>query len=169
MIKLSDRTFYLLQPGRHLPQACMHLEMSLLSFKKRVCFFCSTQLLPCSVALLIKAWHCKGYLCVQETIAEPMFVSDSRKWLLFCQLILLLLLGSLLYSLLYLVLCRPRCTAYMSFPAELRVHQSAMCGMSLSCFNPSRQLSPTQPLTQPPQWDGEENRKGKSEKTRGLR
>ena len=35
--------------------------------------------------------------------------------------------------------------------------------------NPSRQLSPTQPLAHSPQWVRGENRKGDSERTRGLR
>lgn len=40
---------------------------------------------------------------------------------------------------------------------------------ALSWFNPSRQLSPTQPLAHFPQWDRGENQRGKSKKTRGLR
>ena len=39
----------------------------------------------------------------------------------------------------------------------------------VSWFNPSQQLSPTQPLAHSPQWNGGENRKSKNEKTRGLR
>lgn len=39
----------------------------------------------------------------------------------------------------------------------------------LSWFNPEQQPSTTQPLDRSPRWDGGENRKGKMEKTRGLR
>lgn len=39
----------------------------------------------------------------------------------------------------------------------------------VSRFNPSRQLSPTQPLAHSPWWDGGDNQKGKSEKACGLR
>ena len=54
-----------------------------------------------------------------------------------------------------------------------RAESSRQAGLAtnlVSQLNPSRQLRTTQPLARsPPQRDGGENRKGKSEKTGGLR
>ena len=57
--------------------------------------------------------------------------------------------------------------AGVKLPAEKQFCSDKMS--HVSWFNPSQQLSTTQPLTHSQRWDGGENQKSKSEKTRGLR